>query len=203
MKSHLSPLAPVRLVLSLLVLHLSPVPPSAQFCWPHPLTSVSTEQVLVSQLCLTLRNPRDCSPPDFSVHGILQERILEWVAISYSRRSCPPRDQTRVSHIASKFFTIQNPFPWKLNQRHHPKQAGGLLKNWILEDNIIPWIASYIKSGSVLHIEVHLKARKESENVSYPGSRKISAHSKCSVNILIVEWLNQYCFYQINGCNRG
>ena len=114
-----------------------------------------------------------------------------------------PRDQTWVSHIAGRFFTSKNPFPWKLNQRHHPKQAGGLLKNWILEDNIIPWTASYIKSGSVLHIEVHLKVRKESENVSYPGSRKISAHNKCSVNILIVEWFNQYCFYQINGLNRG
>ena len=193
----------MQLVPSLLPLHPSPVPPSAQCCWPHPLTGVAAEQVLVSWSCPTLCNPMNLGLPGFSVHGILQARILEWAAISYSRRSCPPRDQTQVSRIAGSFSTIQNPFPWKLSQRHHPKQAAGLLMNWILKDNIIPWSASNIKSGSMLHIEVHLKARKESKNVSYPGSRKISAHSKCSVNILIVKWLNQYYFYQINGLNRG
>ena len=41
----------------------------------------------VTQLCPTLCDPRDCSPPGSSVHGIFQARILEWVAISYSRRS--------------------------------------------------------------------------------------------------------------------
>ena len=48
--------------------------------------------VLVSQLCPTLCDPMDCSPPVSSVHGILQARILEWVAISFSRGSSPPRD---------------------------------------------------------------------------------------------------------------
>ena len=55
---------------------------------------------------LTLCNPIDCSPPGSSVHGILQERILEWVAISFSRECFQPRDQTWVSHIAGRFFTI-------------------------------------------------------------------------------------------------
>ena len=41
--------------------------------------------MLVAQSCLTLCDPMDCSPPDFSAHGILQARILEWVAISFSR----------------------------------------------------------------------------------------------------------------------
>ena len=49
------------------------------------------------QSCLTLCDPKDCRPPGSSVHGILQARILEWVAISYSRGSSWPRDQTRVS----------------------------------------------------------------------------------------------------------
>ena len=40
---------------------------------------------LMAKLCLTLSDPRDCSPPGSSVHGISQERILEWVAISSSR----------------------------------------------------------------------------------------------------------------------
>ena len=44
--------------------------------------------------------PVDCSPPGSSVHGILQARILEWVAISFSRGSSRPRDRTCVSYIA-------------------------------------------------------------------------------------------------------
>ena len=52
---------------------------------------------LVTQLCLTLCNPMDCHLPGSSVHGILQARILEWVAISSSRVSSWPRDQTCVS----------------------------------------------------------------------------------------------------------
>ena len=42
---------------------------------------------------------------DYTVHGILQARILEWVAIPYSRGSSQPTDQTQVSHIADEFFT--------------------------------------------------------------------------------------------------
>ena len=49
-------------------------------------------KVLVAQLCLMFCNPMDCSPPGFSVHGILQARILEWVAIPFSRGSSQPRD---------------------------------------------------------------------------------------------------------------
>ena len=53
--------------------------------------------VLVTQSCLTLCDPMDCSPPGSSVHGILQARILEWIAISSSRESPPTGDQTLVS----------------------------------------------------------------------------------------------------------
>ena len=62
--------------------------------------------VLFSQSCLTLCGPLDCSPTCSSVHGILQARILEWVAISFSRGSSWPRDQTWVSCIAGRFFTV-------------------------------------------------------------------------------------------------
>ena len=54
-------------------------------------------KVLVGQLCLTLCDPMDCSPPGSSVQAILQVRILDWVAISSSRGSCPPRKWTCVS----------------------------------------------------------------------------------------------------------
>ena len=52
-------------------------------------------KVLVNQLCPTLCNPMDCSPPGSSVHGILQARILEWVAIHFSRGFLNPEIQTR------------------------------------------------------------------------------------------------------------
>ena len=55
---------------------------------------------MLIQLCLTLCDPTDCSPPGSSVHGILQARILEWVAMPFSRGSFPPRDRTRVSYIS-------------------------------------------------------------------------------------------------------
>ena len=60
----------------------------------------------VAQSCLTL-----CDPMDYIAHGILQARILEWVAFPFSRESSQPRDQTQVSHIAGSFFA--NWATWK------------------------------------------------------------------------------------------
>ena len=65
------------------------------FAWCLPYS----QKVLVAQLCLTLWGPMDWSPPCSSVHGILQARILEWVAIPFSR------GQTQVSHIVGRFFS--------------------------------------------------------------------------------------------------
>ena len=61
---------------------------------------------IVAQPCPTLCHPMDCNPPGFSVHGNLQARILEWVAIPFSRGSSQTRDRTQVSGIAGRFFTI-------------------------------------------------------------------------------------------------
>ena len=60
----------------------------------------------VTQLCLTLCDPMDCSLSGSSVHGILQARILEWVAVPFSRVSSQPRNWTQFSHIRGRFFTI-------------------------------------------------------------------------------------------------
>ena len=60
-----------------------------------------------AQSCPTLCDSMDCSLPGSSIHGILQARILEWVAISFSRGSSQPRDRTRVSHIAGRLFAVQ------------------------------------------------------------------------------------------------
>ena len=62
-------------------------------------------KVLVAQLYPTLGDPMDCSPLGFSVHGILQARILEWVAYPFSWRSSQPKNWTRVSHLAGRFYT--------------------------------------------------------------------------------------------------
>ena len=74
-----------------------------------PIFSLTGKAVeLVARSCLTLCNPRDCSPPGSSVHEILQvrEQHLEWAASPFSRASSRPRDWTRVSCIAGRFFTI-------------------------------------------------------------------------------------------------
>ena len=60
---------------------------------------------LVAHLCLTLCDPMDCSQASLSME-ILQARILKWVDVPFSRESSKPRDQTQVSHIAGRFFTI-------------------------------------------------------------------------------------------------
>ena len=57
-------------------------------------------EVKVAQLCPTL-----CNLMDYTVYGILQVRTLEWVAIPFSRESFQPRDGTRISYIAGRFFT--------------------------------------------------------------------------------------------------
>ena len=71
------------------------------------LSSANLLCVCKSLSCVWLFvTPMDCSPPGSSIHGIFQARILEWVAISFSRRSSWPRDGTRVSCIAGRFFTV-------------------------------------------------------------------------------------------------
>ena len=68
-------------------------------------SEVKWSEVKIAQLCPTLCDLMDCSLPGFSVHGILQARILEWVAVPFSRESSQPRNQTQVSRIAGGFFT--------------------------------------------------------------------------------------------------
>ena len=71
---------------------------------PHPCSKRKWSEV--SQSCPTLCDPVDCSLPGSSVHGIFQARVLEWIAISFSRGSSQPRDRTQVSCIAGRRFTI-------------------------------------------------------------------------------------------------
>ena len=75
--------------------------------FPTEVECVCESESEVDQLCLTLCDPMDGSLPGSSVHGILQARILEWVAISFSRGSSRPRDRTGVSRITDRRFNTE------------------------------------------------------------------------------------------------
>ena len=79
-----------------------------QVPWP-PVQAGSPWPFIYIYICkllsrVQLCDPMDCSPPGSSVHRISQARILDWVAISFSRGSSRPRDRTQVSHISGGFF---------------------------------------------------------------------------------------------------
>ena len=71
---------------------------SASFCVSLPLCVCACVESIQSGL--TLCDPMDCSPPGSSVHGILQARILEWIAMPFSRGSSQPRDENSVSYVS-------------------------------------------------------------------------------------------------------
>ena len=74
--------------------------------WKRLLVGKKESENEVAQSCPTLFDPIDCSSPGSSVHRILQARILEWVAISFSMGSSQPRDRTGVSRIAGSRFIL-------------------------------------------------------------------------------------------------
>ena len=77
------------------------------YIWKNKYSSAwKNFKVLVTWSCPTLCNLMDSSPPGSSVHGILQGRTLEWVAIPFSRGSSQPRDWIPISCIAGRFFTV-------------------------------------------------------------------------------------------------
>ena len=73
---------------------------------------------LVAKSNLILCEPMECSPPGSSVHGVSQVRILEWVAMSFSRGSSRPRDRTRISSVSCTGRRVL------YHQRHHGKPMG-------------------------------------------------------------------------------
>ena len=76
-----------------------------------------------TQLCPTLWDPMDCSPPGSSVHGIFQAIILEWVAISYSRGSSQPKDQTCISYMSCNGKQIINHWATWEASNWNPQEA--------------------------------------------------------------------------------
>ena len=84
---------------------------SVNICWrDNPQNCAGLHLWVCIHSCVRLCGPMGCGLPAHSVHGIFQARILEWVAISYSRGSSPPRDQTRVFCVGrQRFFTTVPP----------------------------------------------------------------------------------------------
>ena len=83
------------------------LPPFSPLASPAPLGCL-----LRMNICPTLCDPKDCSPPVSNIHEILQARTLEWVAEPFSRGSSQPRDRTHILHvscIAGRFFTTKPP----------------------------------------------------------------------------------------------
>ena len=95
--------------------------------WPHISYAVhwvvpyKRVKVLIAQSCPALCDPMDCSPSGSSVHGVLQTRILEWVAVPFSRESSQSRNWTQVSHIVGGFFTSWATREARCCIKSHPK----------------------------------------------------------------------------------
>ena len=131
--------------------------------------------VLVTQSCLTLCDLRDCSPPGCSVHGILQERILEWaMGCHFSRGSSQPRDWTQVSCIASVFFTI-----WATRELN-PKM-------WT---SLHTWNWSKYECYFFLGNET-----KKQPNCEYIYNNRLEIYLLCSVNIFFLGGMPKLFFF--------
>jgi len=81
---------------------------------PQQAICDTCEKLKVAQSYPTL-----CNPMDYTVHGIFQVIILEWVAIPFSRESSQPRDRTQVSHTAGRFFTSW--VTWEVHSRENSR----------------------------------------------------------------------------------
>ena len=94
--------------------------------------------MLVTQSRPALCDPMDYGPPGFSAHGTIQARMLEWVAIPSSRGSSWPRDQTRLSCIVGRFFTV-----WAIREAWYDIKLVGYLGICKMSTGPDDWSASY------------------------------------------------------------
>ena len=132
-------------------------------CWHHFLRCdpiVCESESEVTQLCPTLYDPVDCSPPGSSVRGILQARILEWVAISFSRRSSWPRNQTQVSHIAGRCFNLWATIAVCRNLFYHSHHSMLIVPSYSVMNSSVPRVISYFYILGIFSRKNALNVRK-------------------------------------------
>ena len=156
------------------------------------MTQIRSE---VAQSCPTLWSPMGGSLPGSFIHGIFQERVLGWVAISFSSGSSLSRDWTHVSHIAGRLFTIwatREALKWKWKSLSHVwffVIPGTTTVHGILQARILEWVAVPFSRGSSQPREVSIcisniapreKDRKKGERKIWSYTTLTSLYSNMS-----------------------
>ena len=138
----------------------------------------------VTQSCLTLWNPMDCSPPGSSVHGISQARTLEWVTVFFSRGSLQPRDGTPFSCIGRWVL-----YDWATREAPHTYiytyMYVCIYNEWVYTrffncHEMCLYIHTYILAYMYMHIHVCMYIYNE-----WVHTRFFSCHEMCLFQILV------------------
>ena len=137
----------------------------------------------VAQSCPTLCDPMDCSLPGSSVLGIFQARILEWVAISFSRGPSWPRNWTQVSHIASCLSHQGSPSleEWDINRQRSLKKGETITEDSLKNPGILDFKTTISSFYSVLlsfYTQWSFWYTERSKHFKIPGNTLFSVHLK-------------------------
>ena len=164
---------------------------------PWITNEIACAVFLVAQLCPTLCDPMDCSPPGSSVHGILQARILEWAAVS--RGSSRSRDRTQVSHVAGGFFTIWTTMeaPWDWIPFHM------FMAFWICSSVKVPFINSLACSSDVCLFSVDFEGFSLCSGCWSSASwmwYNISLHCVAYLFAFVIVFFHEQRFLILMGC---
>ena len=120
--------------------------------------------------------PHELSPPDSPVHGILQARILEWIVISFSKGSSPPRDWALASHLAGRLFTdwamIFNNNSWSCISNRRDRQMQLPLTCSISRALLMPWYTGTQGGGFIGGSVVKKPSANAGDAGSSPGSER-------------------------------
>ena len=126
---------------------------------PGKLLNISTLSEVkwseFTQWCPALCDPMDCSLPGSPLHGILQARVLEWVAISFSRGSSWPRDRTRVSSIPGRCFNL-----WATREAVTFSESSSYLIRWHVRKKNKYCVISHIQNLEKI-VQINLFAKQK------------------------------------------
>ena len=153
--------------------------------------------VLLIQLCLTVCEPMDCSPPGSSVHVILQARILEWTAIPLTKGSSQPTDGTQVSCISGRFFTVcftiwatqellpVVPLQCKIRSCHFSAQNTLMVSHLILIKTqhlmkTYNWVFLFITAGLLSNLMLYFNHQVTTQNWLF-SSQSVPLASACNI----------------------